>query len=436
MRILVVGGGGREHAMVWRLAQNPTVDRLFAAPGNAGIGREATRLPVKADDVRGIVAAVEREGIDLTVVGPEGPLVGGLADELEARGHPVFGPTKDAARIEGSKAWAKELCDRHAIPSGRSRSFTKMQPAIDFVDELGGGPVVIKADGLAAGKGVTVAADRAAAVVALEASLVDHVFGDAGTRVLVEEFLEGPEVSAFALTDGRDVLPLALAQDFKRVGDDDAGPNTGGMGAYSPLPWLDDEAETRIWELVSATARALRVDRIEYSGLLYAGLMLAAEGPKVLEYNCRFGDPETEAVLPRLQSDLAAVLAACAADRLDDVKVGLSQDAAVTVVLASGGYPGPYETGRPITGLEAAATVPGAVVFHAGTTERDGRVFTAGGRVLAVTGWGRTVAEARARAYEAASAISFDGMTLRDDIAAEAGGLGAQAASGASVAPR
>jgi len=252
----------------------------------------------------------------------------------------------------------------------------------------------------------------------------------------VEERLEGPEVSALAFVDATAVVPLALSQDFKRIGGGDTGPNTGGMGAYSPLPWLDDEAETRIWELVSATARALRVDRIEYSGLLYAGLMLAAEGPKVLEYNCRFGDPETEAVLPRLQSDLAAVLAACAADRLDDVKVGLSQDAAVTVVLASGGYPGPYETGRPITGLEAAATVPGAVVFHAGTTERDGRVFTAGGRVLAVTGWGRTVAEARARAYEAASAISFDGMTLRDDIAAEAGGLGAHAASGASVAPR
>jgi phosphoribosylamine--glycine ligase len=236
--------------------------------------------------------------------------------------------------------------------------------------------------------------------------------------------LDGPEVSALAFVDASAVVPLALSQDFKRIGEGETGPNTGGMGAYSPLPWLEDAGEGRIWDLVSATVSALRTEGIRYSGLLYAGLMLTIDGPKVLEYNCRFGDPETEAVLPRLQSDLAAVLAACASDRLDDVKVGLSEDAAVTVVLASGGYPGPYETGRPIDGLEEAATVPGTVVFHAGTAERDGRVVTAGGRVLAVTGWGGTVAEARARAYEAASAISFDGMTLRHDIAAGVRGSG------------
>lgn len=421
MKILVVGGGGREHAMIWRLAQNPTVERLYAAPGNAGIAREATCLPIKADHVREIVEAVEREGIDLTVVGPEAPLVAGLADELEARGHPVFGPTREAARIEGSKAWAKELCERHGIPAARSRTFTQLRPALAYVDELGGGSVVIKADGLAAGKGVTIAPDREAASAALKACLVDHVFGDAGAHVLVEEFLVGPEVSAFALTDGRDVLPLCLAQDFKRAGEGDTGPNTGGMGAYSPLGFVDEDTERTIWSgIVRATVRAMETEGVRYRGLLYAGLMLTADGPKVLEYNCRFGDPETEVILPRMRSDLGELLLACVEGNIGNYKALWTDDACVCVVASSGGYPGDYRTGLEIGGLDAAGRVAGAQVFHAGTEERDGRVVTAGGRVLAVSGLGPTIAEARGRAYESVERISFEGMQVRGDIAARA----------------
>jgi phosphoribosylamine---glycine ligase len=294
-----------------------------------------------------------------------------------------------------------------------------MEPAVDFLDELGG-RAVVKADGLAAGKGVTVASDRAEAIEALEACLVAGAFGEAGVRVVVEERLEGAEVSAFAMVDAASMLPVALSQDFKRVADGDAGPNTGGMGAYSPLPWLDESTEGRLWEVVADTVGALRDEGLAYSGLLYVGVMLTSDGPKVLEYNCRFGDPETEVVIPRLRGDLAELLLACAVGRLSDVKVDLSEDAAVTVVLASGGYPGTYETGVAIEGLPAAAASPGAVVFHAGTAERAGRVVTAGGRVLAVTGWGPTVLDARARAYQAASHISFDGMTRRNDIALRA----------------
>jgi phosphoribosylamine--glycine ligase len=422
MKILVVGGGGREHAMIWRLAQNPTVDRLYAAPGNAGIAREATCLGVAADDLRGIVVAVDREQIDLVVVGPEAPLVAGLADELEARGHPVFGPTRDAARIEGSKAWAKKLCERHGIPAARSRAFTELGPALEFAEELAaGGRVVVKADGLAAGKGVTVAPDLEVARAALRSALVDHVFGDAGSHVLVEEFLEGPEVSAFALTDGRDVLPLCLAQDFKRAGDGDTGPNTGGMGAYSPLAFVDADTEQGIWSgIVRATVRAMEDEGVRYRGLLYAGLMLTDDGPKVLEYNCRFGDPETQAILPRMRSDLGELLLACVEGNLGNYKALWTQDACVTVVAASGGYPGDYETGAEITGLRDAERVDGAQVFHAGTIERNGRVVTGGGRVLAVSGLGPTPADARARAYEALERISFDGMQVRSDIAARA----------------
>ncbi len=421
MRVLVVGSGGREHAIAWRLAQNPALDKLYAAPGNAGIAREATCVPVEADDVRGIVDLVEREGIDLTVIGPEAPLVAGLVDALEYRGNKVFGPSKAAARIEGSKAWAKDLCHRYGIPAGRSRTFAEMDPAIDYLDELGDGPVVIKADGLAAGKGVTVAEDRTTALLALEACLIDRAFGDAGAHVLVEEFLIGQEVSAFALTDGRDVLPLALAQDFKRVGDGDTGPNTGGMGAYSPVPSVDADTEARIWDdIVRATVRAMDAEGARYRGLLYAGLMLTSEGPKVLEFNCRFGDPETEVVLPRLRSDFGELLLACVEGNLSYYKVHWTEEACVTVVLASDGYPGDHRTGVPIGGLEVADAVEGAVVFHAGTVQRRGRVVTAGGRVLAVSALGGSLTEARARAYEAAGRISFEGMVHRTDIAAQA----------------
>lgn len=423
MKVLVVGGGGREHAFAWGLARSPRVDDMIVAPGNAGIaGLARTEPGVAAEDVSGQVDLVERERPDLVVIGPEAPLVAGLTDRLRVRGIPVFGPTADAARLEGSKAFAKRVMLDGGIPTARAASFTEVDPARAYVDDLGG-RAVVKADGLAAGKGVTVALDRAAADEALRQCLEDRAFGEAGATVVVEELLDGAEVSAFALVDGGTVVPLALAQDFKRVGDGDTGPNTGGMGAYSPLPFVDDELERTIWrDVVDRTVATLRARGIAYRGLLYAGLMLTDDGPRVLEYNCRFGDPETEVVIPRLACDLADLLEATATDHLSDVKVVTSDDAAVTVVLASGGYPGPYTTGRAIAGLDEAATVPGATVFHAGTAERDGRVVTAGGRVLAITGTAATIAEARAIAYEAAARISFEGKTLRHDVAGLAAG--------------
>ena len=416
MRVLVVGGGGREHALCWGLARSPRVEELHAAPGNAGIATVATCHAAAADDVGAQVRLADELDADLVVVGPEAPLVAGLADELRAGDRAVFGPGRDGALLEGSKAFAKDLMVRHGIPTARAATFAETGPASAFVDELGG-TAVVKADGLAAGKGVTVASDRTGALAAIERSL-GGAFGDAGSRVVVEELLEGAEVSAFALVDASTWVPLALAQDFKRIADGDEGPNTGGMGAYSPLPWLDAADETRIWAVVGQTVDALRRDGVAYSGLLYTGLMLTAEGPKVLEYNCRFGDPETQVVIPRLRTDLADVLEASATDRLDDVKVDLAVDAAVTVVMASGGYPGAYETGIPIEGLDDAVRARDAAVFHSGTEERDGRVVTSGGRVLAVTGWGPSVAEARSRAYDAAARISFEGATRRNDIAA------------------
>jgi phosphoribosylamine--glycine ligase len=422
MRVLVVGGGGREHALAWRLAQSPLVDELLAAPGNAGIASIARCVPVQADDIPGITSLAERERIDLTVVGPEAPLVAGLADALVARGRAVFGPSAASARIEGSKAWAKDLMLRHGIPTARAGVFTALEPAIAFVDELGGRGVV-KADGLAAGKGVTVAADRSEAVAALEDALVRGAFGEAGTTVLVEEVMEGPEVSAFALCDADTLVPFELSQDFKRVGDGDSGPNTGGMGAYSPVASVDGEMERRIWEeAVIPTFEALREEGTGYRGLLYAGMMLTEDGPKIIEFNCRFGDPEAEAVIPRLRSDLAELLMACATDQLADAKVDWLDEHAVTVVLASGGYPGRCATGVEIFGLPEAAAVESVSVFHAGTTERDGRVVTAGGRVLAVSALGPTLSDARTRAYEACGRLSFDGMQYRRDIAELAAG--------------
>jgi phosphoribosylamine--glycine ligase len=419
VRILVVGGGGREHALCWRLAQSAMVDRLYAAPGNPGIAELATLVPVSAGDVTGIVDFAERESIDFTVVGPEAPLVAGLADEMQARGMAVFGPTREAARLEGSKVWARELCERYGIPAPRSRSFTEVEPALAFLDDLSP-PYVVKADGLAAGKGVTVAPDRAAAHQALQDCLVKKVFGDAGRQVLVEEYLQGAEVSAMALTDGRTVLPLALAQDYKRALDGDMGPNTGGMGAYSPLGFIDGETESRIEEtILGAVARALVGEGIRYRGVVYAGLMVTPDGPKVLEFNCRFGDPETQVILPRLVPNLGELLLACAEGNLADYRVTWTPDACVGVVLASAGYPGPVQAGKPISGLERAGELEGIRVFHSGTAVRDGRVITAGGRVLTVTALGPTVDEARARAYESCSMIRFEGVSYRTDVAAQ-----------------
>jgi phosphoribosylamine--glycine ligase len=419
MRVLVVGGGGREHALAWGLSRSPRVTELHAAPGNAGIARLATCHPVRAEDVGGLVALTERLKPDLVVIGPEAPLVAGLADALRDRDVAAFGPDAAAARLEGSKAFAKDVMARGSIPTATSGTFTSLGDAVALVDRLGG-RAVVKADGLAAGKGVTVATDRPTAVAALSDCLEGGAFGDAGATVVVEEILEGPEVSAFALSDGETVVPLALSQDFKRVGDGDAGPNTGGMGAYSPLPWIDDATEREIWDLCRRTVTTMATEGLAYRGLLYTGLMLTADGPKVLEYNCRFGDPETEVVIPRLRTDLAELLLATATGGLAEVKVDWTPDAAVTVILASGGYPGAYGTGVPIEGLDVADAVEDAVVFHAGTAEVDGRVVTSGGRVLSVTGLGATIGDARARAYDAVSTIHFEGSTHRTDIAARA----------------
>ncbi|HEX6331253.1 MAG TPA: phosphoribosylamine--glycine ligase [Actinomycetota bacterium] len=420
MKILVVGGGGREHALVWGLSRSPVVRTLLCAPGNAGIARVATCVPVAADDVPGLLDLVERERVDLTVIGPEAPLVGGLADALQTRGRLVFGPTRAAARLEGSKTWAKSLCTRHGIPAARSTTASSMADAVRALDEFEP-PYVVKADGLAAGKGVVIAQDRPSAVVALSASLEAGAFGRAGETVLVEEFLTGREVSAFAIADGADVLTVGFAQDFKRVGDGDIGPNTGGMGAYSPVPFLDEPTVTRIvHEVLVRTVHAMASEGVPYRGVVYAGLMLTADGPKVLEFNARFGDPETQVLVPRMEFDLAELLGACADGTLGSRKVVESTRSCVTVVLASGGYPGEYATGAEIDGLEDAARVEGALVFHAGTAERRGRVVTSGGRVLSVSGLGADLAEARARAYGACSRITFQGMQHRRDIAARA----------------
>ena len=418
MRVLVVGAGGREHALAWRLARDPAVRKLFVAPGNAGVAREAECVRVAPDDAAGMLAFVERERIDLTVVGPEGPLVAGLADRLAERGHPVFGPSSGAARLEGSKAWAKDLCERYGIPAAGGLSAGSMSEALGALDAFGP-PYVVKADGLAAGKGVVITEERDEAVRALERALVEEEFGDAGSTVLVEEHLTGRDVSAFALADGRKALPLAFAQDFKRVGDDDAGPNTGGMGAYSPVPFVDDATAERIrTDVVEPTIRAMADEGVPYRGVLYAGLMLTDAGPRVLEFNCRFGDPETQALMPRLASEPAGLFLACARGELPSRRVDLRPGACVTVVLASGGYPGVYETGFEIEGLEAAERVAGATVFHSGTAERRGRVVTAGGRVLSVSATGSSIAEARERAYDASGRVSFEGMRYRADIAA------------------
>ena len=417
MRILVVGGGGREHALCWSLARSSRADRLYAAPGNAGMGELATCIPVSAGDVQGLVEFAEQEGIDLTVVGPEAPLVAGLADEMQERGLAVFGPTREAARIEGSKAWARELCERHGIPTARSRSFTEIDAATEYLDGLEP-PFVVKADGLAAGKGVTVSDDRGEAERALKASLVEGRFGDAGETVLVEEYLDGREVSALAFTDGENVAPLALAQDYKRALEGDRGPNTGGMGAFSPLEWVDPDTEREIAErILRPTVRALAEEGIRYRGVIYAGLMLTDDGPKVLEFNCRFGDPETQVILPRLVSDLPEVLMACVRGELPKQDLRWTRQACVGVVVASEGYPGTVRTGVPVEGLEAAEELPGVNVFHSGTASRGGRVVTSAGRVLTVTALGDDVERARELAYEACSRVGFDGMTYRRDVA-------------------
>jgi phosphoribosylamine--glycine ligase len=419
MRIAVVGSGGREHTLIEALATNPDVERLYAVPGNAGTADRATNVHgIGAADAPALAAFVESERIDLTVIGPEGPLVAGVVDDFLDRGLAVFGPTAAAARIEGSKAFAKEIMAAAGVPTARSEVLSDAAAAVSALDRFEP-PWVIKADGLAAGKGVTVTTDPTAAKAAIQAALVGRVHGDAGARILLEEHLDGPEASVFALSDGRTVVPLAPARDYKRVGDDDKGPNTGGMGAYSPLPDVPDVLVEEVRRtILEPTVAELCARGIRYQGLLYAGLALTAAGPKVIEFNCRFGDPEAQVVVPRLASDLTELLWATAEGALAGQKVAWDPRACVTVVLASGGYPGSYRRGFEITGLDAAAAAPDVRVYHAGTgRDAFGTIRTAGGRVLAVTALGDDLAVARSRAYAAAESIHFDGVHYRRDIA-------------------
>jgi phosphoribosylamine--glycine ligase len=419
MRVLLVGAGGREHALAWSLLKSPRTEHLYWAPGNGGCGGGVEAVPIKADDVAGLVAFANSHGVGLIVAGPEVPLVLGLSDRASEAGIPCFGPSAAAARLEGSKAFTKAFCERHGIPQGSYAAFSHAGAARDY---LRSGavrfPLVLKADGLAAGKGVLICQNLDEALDSSDRILSKHEFGSAGDTLLVEEFLEGEEASLLVFCDGKNTVAMPPARDFKRALDGDEGPNTGGMGAYCPAPrmtaGLMAEAMTAV---IRPTLKGMAEGGSPFSGVLYAGLMLTDQGPKLLEFNCRFGDPETQVVLPRLESDLVEICLACAEGRLDPGQVRWKPDAVVTVVLASGGYPGSYATGKVIEGLDEAARVPGVMIFHAGTRWENGRLLTSGGRVLNVTALAPTLEEARMRAYEAVSKVHFEGMHFRKDIA-------------------
>jgi phosphoribosylamine--glycine ligase len=422
MKLLVVGSGGREHALVRALARTTPNCEVTCAPGNAGIGQDARLAAVDAGDVDALLSLADRERFDLTVVGPELPLDRGIVDRFRAAGHRIFGPSAAAARLECSKAFAKDFMARHGIPTARYRVCASAQEAQSIVASGEFGlPVVIKADGLAAGKGVVVATTRAEADAAVRAAMEERQFGDAGARIVIEECLSGPEVSFFALCDGVTAAPIGTAQDHKRAFDDDRGPNTGGMGAFAPSPLADDELNARVMrQIVEPVVRGMRAEGHEYCGFLYAGLMLACDGPKVIEFNVRFGDPEAQVVLPMLTGNLASLLIAAAEGRVSTERLMIAEGAAVGVVLASGGYPGAVKTGVPIEGIDEAARMPGVEVFHAATSLRDGRLVTSGGRVLTVVGRAQTFDEAIEHAYAGVSRISFEGMHFRQDIGQKA----------------
>jgi phosphoribosylamine--glycine ligase len=419
VKLLIVGSGGREHALAWKLKQSSAVERIFCAPGNAGTEELGENVPIKASDLPGLARFAKDNRIGLTVVGPDDPLAAGIVDIFDAEGLRVFGPTKSAARLESSKIFAKELMRQKRIPTARAAIFDKEEAAAAFLRESRF-PIVIKADGLALGKGVIVAKDIEEGEATIKAMLKERRFGEAGTRLLIEECLTGSECSLHALVDGNSYRMLATARDHKRAGDGDTGPNTGGMGAFSPADNFTSELQARFdLEVMGPLLEGLRESGVNFRGLLFPGLMITADGSRVLEFNCRFGDPETQAILPRLKSDLLPLLEATIDGKLAGSTIEWDERGAVTVVLAAGGYPGKYDVGKPISGLETAC--PEAVhIFHAGTRREHGRIVTAGGRVLAVTALGETIAAARERAYEAVAKIHFDGCHYRRDIALSA----------------
>ena len=419
MKVLIIGSGGREHALAWKIAQSAQVEQVFVAPGNAGTAHEAGVRNVDIDvlDLEGLSTFAQQEGISLTIVGPEAPLVAGVVDHFQSKSLKIFGPAQAAAQLEGSKAFTKDFLARHKIPTADYQNFTDVDEALAYIREKGA-PIVVKADGLAAGKGVIVAMTQQEAEEAVTDMLAGNAFGSAGHRVVIEEFLEGEEASFIVMVDGKNVLPMATSQDHKRVGDNDTGPNTGGMGAYSPAPVVTPEVHQRIMdEVIYPTVQGMAAEGNPYTGFLYAGLMITPDGaPKVIEFNCRFGDPETQPIMMRLQSDLVAMCLAGVEGRLDQVESRWDERASVGVVMAAAGYPGDYAKGDVISGLDTAEP-EGVKTFQAGTREQDGQVVTSGGRVLCVTALGHSVTEAQQKAYARAAQIQWQGAFYRKDIA-------------------
>jgi len=420
MKVLVLGGGGREHALVWKLRQSARITQLYCAPGNGGIADEAECLPADLKNIDSIVALATRLQPDMTVVGPELPLTLGVVDEFSGRGWPIFGPTRAAAQLEASKSFAKEFLQRHRIPTAQYVICNSVDEVREALGKLHA-PVVVKADGLAAGKGVVIAKSKEEAASVAADMLSGHLLGEAGARVVLEECLQGDELSFLVLSDGERVAPLVAAQDHKRVGDGDTGPNTGGMGAYSTQDIVDDKMrDWLIHHIARPVVAGMKAEGIEYKGILYCGLMMTARGPMVLEFNCRFGDPETQPILMRLESDLLEAFEASIEGRVSEGDFKWSNDASVCVVMASGGYPGTFESGKRISGLDEAGKIDGVKVFHAGTSKRDGEYYTSGGRVLGVTARAASLETAVSKAYEACGKISFEGAQYRKDIAARA----------------
>ncbi|MDR2885089.1 MAG: phosphoribosylamine--glycine ligase [Deferribacteraceae bacterium] len=424
MKLLVIGNGGREHALVWKLAQSKDVDHIYVAPGNGGTAVEdkCQNIDIKSDDIQALLSFALEKKIDFTVVGPEIPLSEGIADLFIEAGLKIFAPVKAAAHMEASKAFAKEIMAASGVPTAKYRRFTDAELAKQWVTSQNV-PIVVKADGLAAGKGVTVAQTHAEAIKAINEALVDRIFGDSGGTVVIEEFLAGEEMSYLVITDGETIIPLASAQDHKAVFDGDKGANTGGMGAYSPAPVISGEQYDKLVDLVARPiVEELKKRGISYKGILYAGLMVSTDGfgglpnIKVLEYNCRFGDPETQVILPRMKSDLLPILMATSQGKLNECQIEWNEDPSVSVVMASGGYPGDYRKGIEINGIAEADAVEGVKVFHAGTSAKEGKIYTAGGRVLNVTAFGSTLKEAISKAYKGVACISFDEMHYRKDI--------------------